>query len=110
MFYCIVAAVYRRPHECHLCKQKPKASFKITQESAFAQRRRGKLGEVLQEEGGQRREHSRDPALEVEKTRLEAKTNHVLAFDVFPENSGEAGSESNGLICLKEGILRKGSI
>lgn len=57
-----------------------------------------------------RKEHSRDLALEVGRTRLEAKTNHVPAFDVFPENSGEAGSESNGLICLMEGILRKGSI
>lgn len=42
------------------------------------------------------------------RTGLEARSNHVAAFYVSPEKSGEAGPESNGLICLTEGILRKG--
>lgn len=29
---------------------------------------------------------------------------------MFHENAGESGSESNGLICLTEGILRNGGV
>lgn len=36
--------------------------------------------------------------------------NHVTVFFSCPENSSEAGSESNGQICLVEGISRKHSI
>lgn len=36
--------------------------------------------------------------------------NHVTVFSLCPENSSEAASESNGRICLLEGISRKDSI
>lgn len=35
---------------------------------------------------------------------------HVTVFSLCPENSSEAGSESNGRICLVEGISRKDSM
>lgn len=52
------------------------------------------------------------PHMNVQRTGLEAihmfLANHVTAFYLGPENSSEAGPESNGLICLVKGIFKKG--
>jgi hypothetical protein len=65
----------------------------------------------MEEKTANRKAHSRGPAYGRSKeTWARGKDNHVAAVHVFHENSGEAGSGSNGLICLMGGSLRKGGI